>query len=208
MSIVLEPLVAKETRQERKARETRRRILAAARELFLERDIGDVTVDEIAERADFSRGTVFNYFSTKESICQGLGELQAEQLMDAVEAGRFGAPTVGEKIEQALRFLAELPGQNPERCREMLMRALASIRPGEIPEHRKRIFDLLEAWAEEGQQSGEFRADVPPCQLACFIMGLELQATLVWSYGLVEGSLPDHLSKILRIGLEGMQARN
>lgn len=194
-------------RQERKARETRRRILEAARELFLERGIDAVTVDEIAARADFSRGTVFNYFSTKESICQGLGELQAEKLMDAVESGRISGPTAGEKIEQALRFLAEMPGHEPERCREMLMRALASIKPGEMPEHRKRIFQLLETWAEEGQQTGEFRADLPPCQLACFIMGLQLQATLVWSYGLAGGSLPDHLSKVLRIGLEGMQAR-
>lgn len=196
-----------ESRGTRKFRETRKRILEAALELFTERGIDEVTVEQIAERADFSRGTVFNHFNTKESLCQAIGELQAERLRDAVQTGRIGGPTAGEKIAQALLLLAELPGKNPERCREMLTRALATAPQGDIPEHRKQIFELLTAWAQEGQQTGEFRADLPPCELACFIMGIQLQATLVWSYGLVEGSLENHVTKVLRIALEGIQAR-
>lgn len=196
-----------ESRGARKYRETRKRILEAAQELFTERGIDEVTVEEIAQKADFARGTVFNHFTNKESLCQALGELQSERLVEAVKKGRVSGPTAGEKIGQALRVLAELPGKNPGSCRAMLTRALAAAPQGEIPEHRKRIFELLTGWAAEGQETGEFRKDLQPCELACFIMGVQLQATLVWSYGLVEGSLEDHVSKSLRLALEGLQAR-
>lgn len=204
---MLETIHEPEGRQARRLRETRRRILGAALDLFGERGVDGVTIEEIADRADCARGTVFNHFSTKDALCEGVGEIQAEMLRVAVAEGRITGKTVGEKIEQGLRILAELPGRNPEGCRDMLTRVLRSVRPGEMPDHRRQIFEQLAAWAEEGQLSGEFRSDMPPCQLACFIMGLQLQGTLIWSYGLIEGSLADHLSKIIRLGLEGMQAR-
>lgn len=199
--------VEKDSRTARRARETRRRILTAALELFAERGVDAVTVDEIAARADFARATVFNHFSTKESLCQGLGELQIEMLLEAIAEGRIDGPSVGEKIEQSMRLMAELPGRDPDQCRQMIARALASKQPGEIPECRRQQFALLEGWATEAQQSGEFRDDLPACELACFLMGLQFQATLLWSYGYIEGSLADHLTRVLRLALEGIRAR-
>jgi TetR/AcrR family transcriptional regulator, cholesterol catabolism regulator len=197
----------KDSRRDRKARETRRRILEAALELFSQRGVDAVTVEEIAERADYARGTVFNHFTTKESLCQGLGELQLEMLEEAVRSGRITGPSASEKIVQALCLLAELPGRDPGQCRAILVRVLANQQPGEIPEHRRQVFALLEQWAEEGQRSGELRADLPPCELACFVMGLQLQATLLWAFGFVDGSLADHITRVLRLALEGIQAR-
>lgn len=205
---MLDTLPERESRQARRLRETRRRILLAAFDMFAERGVDAVTIDEIAERADCARGTVFNHFSTKEALCEGLGELQAEQLLTAVKNGEIQGETIGEKIEQALRLLAALPGRDPASCRDILVRALRAARVGEMPEHRRRIFEQLVAWAEEGQATGELRSDMHPCQLACFIMGLQLQATIVWSYGLIEGTLADHVTQILRLGLEGMRARS
>lgn len=43
-------------------------ILAAFRELVEERSYGEVTVAEVAARARMSKGTVFNYYATKESL--------------------------------------------------------------------------------------------------------------------------------------------
>jgi AcrR family transcriptional regulator len=204
---MLDTLPERESRQIRRVRETRRRILKAALDMFAERGVDAVTVDEIAERADCARGTVFNHFSTKEALCEGLGEIQTEMLLTAVKEGKIQGKTVSEKIEQALRLLAELPGRDPDSCRDMLVRVLRAARVGEMPEHRRQIFEQLVTWAEEGQSTGEFRADIPPCRLACFIMGLQLQATIVWSYGLIEGTLADNVTQILRLGLEGMRAR-
>src|SRR3954467_187608 len=54
--------------RERKKRQTRDAIAAAAIELFRARGFEAVTVAEVAAAADVSEKTVFNYFPTKEDL--------------------------------------------------------------------------------------------------------------------------------------------
>lgn len=56
------------SRRERKKAEVRARILSTAIEMFSQRGLDPVTVEEIAEAADTGKGTIYNYFSTKEDI--------------------------------------------------------------------------------------------------------------------------------------------
>jgi AcrR family transcriptional regulator len=75
--------------RERKKRDTRRRILRAAFDLFSEKGFDNTTVEEIAERADVGKGTVFNYFPQKtvflhaayqawlERVAEDLGPVEA-----------------------------------------------------------------------------------------------------------------------------------
>ncbi|BEL04685.1 hypothetical protein Q0Z83_028760 [Actinoplanes sichuanensis] len=50
-------------------RERRRAaLIAAARELFLERGVDQVTIDDIADRCDVTRRTVYRYFATREQV--------------------------------------------------------------------------------------------------------------------------------------------
>jgi AcrR family transcriptional regulator len=51
-----------------KAEETRRRILAAALDLFQERGFAEATMREIARRADVATGLAYYYFPSKEAI--------------------------------------------------------------------------------------------------------------------------------------------
>lgn len=54
--------------RERKKIQTRRRLLAEATRLFSERGFDQVSVAEIADAADVSKMTVFNYFDSKEDL--------------------------------------------------------------------------------------------------------------------------------------------
>src|SRR5262245_34052056 len=56
-----------QSRRARKKASTRAQIVAAAIRLFSERGIDVVTVDQIAA-ADVGKGTIYNYFQTKEDI--------------------------------------------------------------------------------------------------------------------------------------------
>jgi AcrR family transcriptional regulator len=87
------------TRQRRAREKERRRrsILDAARSAFFENGFQSVTVDDIAARAEVSKGTVYLYFESKETILaylllEGLGELVAV-LEEAYAPERDTAPT-------------------------------------------------------------------------------------------------------------------
>ncbi len=196
-----------ESRRDRKAREMRRKILCAARELFTTRGFDAVTMDDISHAADVARGTVFNYFPTKDSLCQGLGELAVEQIQEAIAAGEIAELGPAERIEWLMLRQAEFPGRAPEHCRTLLVRGLASLRPGDPPCHKQQVYALFRAWVEEGQHSGELRSEVSAEEIASFLMGLEFQAVVAWAYGFTTRTLPDHLSHVLRLALEGLRTR-
>ena len=68
--------------REQKKRETRERIAATARELFVQHGFDGVTVAQVAQTAGVSEATVFNYFPTKDDLFfgGGLEEFQARTL--------------------------------------------------------------------------------------------------------------------------------
>jgi AcrR family transcriptional regulator len=87
--------------RERKKLATRLALHRAALELVAERGLGAVSVDEIADRADVSPRTFFNYFSSKDDAVLGLDpEASAQQ------AAAFLARPTDETPVEALRAVA------------------------------------------------------------------------------------------------------
>jgi TetR/AcrR family transcriptional regulator len=79
--------VTTRARREREKEERRQSILQAARDVFFEHGFHRATMDEVAEQAEVSKGTVYLYFESKETILahlllEGLDEL-LEKLEDA-----------------------------------------------------------------------------------------------------------------------------
>ena len=70
--------------RERKKQQTRLHIAETARRLFVERGFDPVTVAEVAQAADVSAGTVFNYFPTKEDLFYSGMEAFEARLIAAV----------------------------------------------------------------------------------------------------------------------------
>lgn len=55
-------------RKEREKRARQQDILTAARELFLRQGYHETTLEEIARHAEFGKGTIYNYFASKEDL--------------------------------------------------------------------------------------------------------------------------------------------
>ncbi len=92
---------AAEGRRERKRRETRARIADTAMALFQDRGFAAVTVDEIAEAADISKPTFFNYFPAKEDVVLAWQDTFAVALGEAVRS-RPATETMIQAIEAAM----------------------------------------------------------------------------------------------------------
>jgi TetR/AcrR family transcriptional regulator, repressor of fatR-cypB operon len=60
------------TRKEREKQARQQDILKAARELFIKKGYHETTLEEIARHAEFGKGTIYNYFSSKEELFFGI----------------------------------------------------------------------------------------------------------------------------------------
>jgi AcrR family transcriptional regulator len=82
-------------RQRRRSKETRARLLTAAREAFAERGFEAPSIDDITERADLGKGTFYYYFESKDQLIRAL--------LDEVVAG------LAEAIEERCEGITDLP---------------------------------------------------------------------------------------------------
>ncbi|WP_205327229.1 TetR/AcrR family transcriptional regulator [Glycomyces sp. YM15] len=86
-------------RRERNKREKLDRITAAARELFAEHGVDEVTTQQVAERADVGTGTLFLYAKTKGDL---LLLAQNSSYADALEQGRAAAEAASDTLDAVM----------------------------------------------------------------------------------------------------------
>jgi AcrR family transcriptional regulator len=96
---------------ERKRRQARQRIIQAAQELFLARGFDEVSVGDIAERAEVGRTTFFRHFGDKQEVVFA----REQELLDTIAAGQAedgAAPrNATEAVEQLRPVLLALCAQ-------------------------------------------------------------------------------------------------
>jgi AcrR family transcriptional regulator len=117
---------------ERKRRQARQRIIEAAEELFFTRGFDDVSVSDIAERAEVGRTTFFRHFSDKQEVAFAKEQQLLEMITAAAQAADF-APVRG--MTEAVEQLSQL-------VLAMCARATAD------PEDYARHFRLVEQTVE------------------------------------------------------------
>ena len=69
------------SRRLRKKNNTHKALLHAAKKLFEEKGLGNVTIDEISEAADVSRSTFFTHFNSLDDLME---QIAAEEINDLV----------------------------------------------------------------------------------------------------------------------------
>jgi AcrR family transcriptional regulator len=182
--------------RERKKLATRHALHLAALQLVAERGLDDVSVDDIAERAEVSPRTFFNYFPSKDDAVLGLEPFQVrpEVAAELVHGGPTGvllddvARLVGDLLEhqavapERMRCALQLVEREPR----LLVRHVAWIE-----EHRAGMVELFEA----RRAVRPFVAD--PELLALVVMSLVRASALAWQRDDGRGSPADHLDAVV-----------
>ncbi|TCO40966.1 TetR family transcriptional regulator [Kribbella antiqua] len=89
-------------RRERNKQQKLDRITAAARELFAERGVDEVTTQEIADKADIGAGTLFLYAKTKGEL---LLLVQNSTYADALAQGRAAAENISDLLDAVMAIV-------------------------------------------------------------------------------------------------------
>lgn len=156
--------------QERKAREKRARqeaILQAARQVFLAKGLDQATIEEIAEIAELSKGTIYLYFSSKEELyisvlSQGLTELiEKFRAISQKQGGNEGADTLLRTMkDEYYAFFATYPEffhMNSMLYQGRIKEKVAPDVWKASHEKMRAALTLLADIIEHGVQSGIFR---------------------------------------------------
>ncbi|MBW2269550.1 MAG: TetR/AcrR family transcriptional regulator [Deltaproteobacteria bacterium] len=168
-------------RRERKKAETRQRILSAAAHLFTSQGFEATTIDEIAEHADVSRGTFFNYYSEKSALMAALGDGMTKTLIEHIAAAReLDAPTVGRLAKLFAGSAARLTERRD--LSRAVLRETVARRSGldESHNHTATLHACMEQLLRDGVDAGDVRSDVPTSLLAEMVAGAYVEVLVSW----------------------------
>lgn len=167
---------------ERREREKLRRkndILDAAEEVFSEKGLNGATVDDIADRAEISKGTIYLYFKSKEQIFLGI-DIRAtrilwDRFMNAAVRGENGLDKILRIGKAYFDYCEEFPmyykamtmvDNISAKSVEMLMNDPMAMEAEEVGKASSQI--LADA-VEEGHKDGTVRKDAEPWPTAILL---------------------------------------
>jgi len=166
------------SRRDRERRERRRAMLDAALVVFAEKGYDGATLDEIAERAEFGKGTLYNYFPEgKEAILFALFD-EVFEGMTALIHDHFteaeGLP-VRRAFHGLIARLLHHFTENQETFFLLIKEAQRLMlteheRVAALLQHRDRSIEALVGPIEQAVESGAFRP-LPPPAIAHMLIG-------------------------------------
>jgi AcrR family transcriptional regulator len=200
-------------RRERQKLAQRQGMLAAALELFSQKGYRNVSMHEIAEKAEFAIGTLYKFFSNKETLYEAL-------ILD--EAGKFhDALTKGideqDKEIDKLRNYVTTKGQ-VFRAKASMIRLYFAETQGasfnvtaglhsEIREQHDDVLHTLAAVFESGIKSKQFRKIADPYHLAIALDGLTNAFLFRWLGNPERHPYPEDPDTVLNILFKGLLDR-
>jgi AcrR family transcriptional regulator len=167
-------------RRERKKVAVRERILAVAADLIAADGLADTTVDRIAERADISQATFFNYFPSKRALVESLIDLLLTQFDRVVDEAHGVGATATAKLQALFQISAQMGS-----CEHRLLRDIIAESLREPTDRHYgslgRVRSVFAGDIAESQERGEVRSDRSAEALADATLGLYVSVFLFWT---------------------------
>jgi len=184
-------------------------ILDGAERLFVEKGYVETSINDIAEAADFSRTSVYQYFASKEEIYLRILDRYGDLLTERVTRATAGSCPVPEKIS---RFLEEFRLVNREKPnffslyfiqRQQVEPRLSADLRAQLNAKRRKLENVFRDFYREGIERGEVRDIGVKDASNLFFAQITGMMLLHEYYGdEFDVTLEEHLDKSLRFYLE------
>ncbi|MFI1015432.1 TetR/AcrR family transcriptional regulator [Streptomyces sp. NPDC020965] len=180
----------------RKKRLTRQYISDVATGLFLERGFDAVTIAEVADAAEVSVNTVYNYFATKEDLFLDRGDDIVERLSRWVrgrDPGESAATAVLRELRAEIEAVSPQVGLFTGYERFMLVvQSAATLRAG-LRHIQQETLESLERTLRE--ETGAAPGDTLPTLMAGQINWIHQTVMAVVSREMIAGRGPEEVSR-------------
>ena len=155
----------------------RLRLVEAACAVFAEKGYASTRVAEIAERAGVGKGTVYEYFSSKEELLFAVFETINADISSRMNDALASRETTEEQLHNVLRLGAEVISEQVD-LQPVILDFWAASRGKDIEETYRRAVvasytffrNLVSNFIREGQNKGEFRTSIDAEALATLVV--------------------------------------
>lgn len=193
----------------------RRLLLDASYVVFTESGYHRTRLEDVAAKAGFSKGSVYNYFEDKEELFLRTSIAATAETVTLLQAeAKTDRPAI-ENIQSMLRHLLSDSGQlfsfvqaiteyhgevriaeNPQAPRDLLRAEhLVGLR---------KILDTLAGAIRQGKKQGEFTATIDEIVTARFLTGMVRSVLLRWRLDGVKSPIEDELAEIMAFASHGL----
>lgn len=190
----------------RKKKAQRDAIYQIALSNFRAHGFADVTVQEIAEQANISLKTFFNYFPSKQAILDECVEQLLDGFAVAIEGYKNDARhSFKNRLAALVSEMAAALEADPAFWRMIFQESKLFNASGTIKAEEMEIYNLVTAFFRDGQNAGEVNPSLDPQQLAEIFFSIYYFTALNWLAGWWPGkqSLQKRLDQALAVFLEG-----
>ncbi len=198
------------SRKERERSQHRRDILAAGEKIFAQKGYFNATIEEIAREAEFSVGTIYNFFSNKETLYQEIIRSIIETCYDDFQREIVPEPDP----VLAVRLLNRLRIRQFERHQGLIHVVVENmprgsfnpglVMPPEYLQYHERYFEELCAICARDRDQGVF-SNEEPLLLALTLEGLLNTFAAYWLKKRSGGDItPEYIAILDRITLRAL----
>lgn len=189
------------SRREANKIKCRQQILKASRRLFKEKGYDNTMIEDVADKADISKATLYNYFPNKESLLVGTMDDQIEATRKYISEG--GGEKTYDKIKLALEFLVLDSRQFIDVSRRILYLNACETSPmyGKV----NQVKDMFRTLTEEAKNEGIFREDIYSTEIVELLMSIYLNSQFQWKdiEVLTEEECVNRIERMLELTLAG-----
>jgi AcrR family transcriptional regulator len=197
-----------ESRIERKKRETREKIVKISMNLFQDQGFNNTTMEQIAEKTDIARKTLYNYFPVKEAIVdeyvKGISQKLAGENLETI----WKFPNTKSRLVASLNHTYSWVESNKEImgiCMNYRLRNMCNDSKAQNAETGTQ--SILNQIISRGQETGEIRKDISVKLLVTHINILRSAMTFEWVNSTSRFEIHDEIAKMVDLFLYGADNR-
>jgi AcrR family transcriptional regulator len=160
-------------RKEREKQQRRKEIITAAEKVFFAKGYGNSTMDDIAEAAELSKGTLYLYFNSKDDLHMAVARRAINQLRSHTSEAIEGGGTALEKLMKIGWACIEFSRTHPDQMKSIM--SLEEVEPGGISLSTSDVQDMIYNEStvgtviqvvEQGVEEKLIRSDLPIALIA------------------------------------------
>ncbi len=184
---------------------TKRKIVAAAWQLFYERGYDYTTVDEIIARSQTSKGSFYHYFEGKDALLGSLSLLFDEKYEDLMKTLDPETDSFEKLLWLNYELFAMIEDSVPiELLAQLYSTQLVTKGEKHLLDRRRTYYRLLRMIVIEGQERGQLRADLTVNDITKLYALCERALLYDWCLCGGEYSLKAYARRVMPMFLRGI----